>query len=83
MIYCLSTASSTGEVGVGVADIPIQLFDEASTTLYASECETQATSSVNVDLSNLVVDNPIFDLFCGVMILYMTMAGVIWFFRKN
>jgi len=83
MIYCLSTSSSTDETALGVADVPLQLFDEASTTLYASECPSQATSSVNIDTSGLVVDNPVFDLFAGVMILYMTMAGVIWFFKKG
>lgn len=44
---------------------------------------TQSTTTIAVEVSNSPVDNPVLNLFLGIMIMYVVAAGVISFFRKR
>jgi len=95
MNYCITNEIGTTTDMLGSTDendifLPLHLndgslFQATSTALYATtSCPlTVATTSLEVSVDNTPVDNPVLDMFMGVMILYMTAWATIAFFKKR
>jgi len=44
---------------------------------------TTGSSSMSIATSTLTVDNPTFDLWAGIILMFVVMYGMIWFFKRK
>lgn len=84
MIYCLSDIGTTTDLLItSSSSEPIQVGANPA-PLYATQCpNASSTGTTTVFVNGATVDNPVFDLFCGILIIYLVAYGVIGFFRKK
>lgn len=86
MIYCLTDNASSTPLGVTypvMGSSSLITLNASSTPLFATTTCPVGNSTTTIAVTNSPVDNPVLDLFLGLIMMYMVFAGVIWFFRKK